>query len=378
MRFANRAKDDFLAVLSHELRSPLNAMLGWVRVLQRGDRDEATVARAVATLERNVWAQAQVIDDLLDVTRIDSGKLDLDRTRVDLAAAVSGAVESLRPQAAGKRLAVDLSLADEALEVEGDAARLQQIVGNLLHNAIKFTPDGGRVAVRLARRGDAAALEVEDTGPGIETDLLPRVFDRFVQADSSTTRRHGGVGLGLSIVKTLTALHGGSVRAESAGPGRGARFTVLLPLAAETIARDVRVPAPASAEDLAAVDVLLVEDDTDSREALAMALAERGARVRHAGSVREAIAAYDERAPDVLVSDIGMPEEDGYDLIREIRRREDGAGSRTAAIAMTGFASRHDREAALRAGFDDHVGKPVAIGALLTRLRTLAARGPTL
>jgi PAS domain S-box-containing protein len=371
---ANRAKDDFLAVLSHELRSPLNAMLGWVRILQRAAGEDAMVMRAIETLDRNIWAQAQVIDDLLDVSRIDSGKLDLDRTRVDLAAVVSGAVESMRPQAAAKRLALELALAGERLEVDGDAARLQQIVGNLLHNAIKFTPAGGRISVRLARRGDAVELEVGDSGPGIEADLLPRIFDRFVQADSSTTRRHGGLGLGLSIVRTLAALHGGAVRAESEGAGRGARFTVTLPLAAPAIGRESRPAATLRAEDLSAVDVLLVEDDADSREALGIALAESGAQVRHAGSVREALAAYEARPPDVLVSDIGMPDQDGYLLIREIRSREDGGSRRTAAIAMTGFASHHDREAALRAGFDDHVAKPVEIGVLLARLRAAAAR----
>ena len=214
---------------------------------------------------------------------------------------------------------------------------------------------------------------MSDTGAGIEADLLPRVFDRFVQADSSTTRRHGGLGLGLSIVKTLTALHGGTVRAASEGEGRGARFTVRLPLAAPAAPGEARATA-AGAADLAEVEVLLVEDDADSREALGIALAECGARVRHAGSVREALAAYEDRAPHLIVSDIGMPDEDGYALIREIRRRENDGVGRIGAIAMTGFASRHDREAALRAGFDDHVGKPVATGALLARLRTLAEK----
>jgi PAS domain S-box-containing protein len=370
---ANRAKDDFLAVLSHELRSPLNAMLGWVTILRRSVGEDPAVVRAVTTLERNVWAQAQVIDDLLDVSRIDSGKLDLERARVDLAASVSGAVESMRPLAAGKGVGVELAIAGERLEVDGDAARLQQVVGNLLHNAIKFTPAGGRVAVRLARSGATAELEVSDTGVGIEPELLPRVFERFVQADSSTTRRHGGLGIGLSIVKTLTVLHGGTVHAASDGAGRGARFTVRLPLASSAALDEARA-ATARSADLAEVEVLIVEDDADSREALALALAECGARVRHAGSVREALAAYEARPPDLVVSDIGMPDEDGYTLIREIRRRENDGVSRIGAIAMTGFASRHDREAALRAGFDDHVGKPVATGALLQRLRTLAEK----
>jgi PAS domain S-box-containing protein len=369
---ANRAKDDFLAVLSHELRSPLNAMLGWVRVLQRAGAADPMVERAVETLERNIWAQSQVIDDLLDVSRIDSGKLELDRTRVDLAAAVRFAVESMRPQAAAKQLAIDLAIAVEPLDVDGEAVRLQQIVANLLHNAIKFTPEGGRIGVRLATGAGFADLEVSDSGVGIAPELLPRIFERFVQADSSTTRRHGGLGLGLAIVSTLTTLHGGTVAAASDGEGKGARFTVRLPLAAAAVVRELHPPAADAAQDLGAVEILLVEDDADSREALGMALAETGARVRHTASVAEALAAYDAKPPDIVVSDIGMPGGDGYALIREIRRREGGGGRRTAAIAMTGFASRHDREAALHAGFDEHIGKPVSIAALLARLRALA------
>jgi PAS domain S-box-containing protein len=374
---ANRAKDEFLAVLSHELRAPLNAMLGWVRILRRAGAGDAMVARAVETLERNIWTQAQVINDLLDISRIASGKFQLDRSRVDLAAVVASTVESMRPAAAGKQLTLALDLPDDRLEVEGDPARLQQVVGNLLHNAIKFTPEGGRVSVRLAREGGQAVIEVRDTGQGIETALLPHVFDRFVQSESSTTRRHGGLGLGLAIVKQLTVLHGGSVRAESDGPGRGARFGVTLPVAAPPLRRE---PGPTAFEaraprrtDMSTLDVLVVEDDADSREALGLALQETGAEVRMVGSVRQALAAYAERPPDVLVSDIGMPDEDGYVLIRAIREREDGASRRTLAIAMTGFASRHDHETALRAGFDDHLGKPVEIETLLERVRVLAA-----
>ena len=373
---ANRAKDEFLAVLSHELRSPLNAMLGWVQILRSAGASEAMVARAVDTLERNIWAQAQVINDLLDVSRITTGKLELERARVDLAAVVAGAVESMRPAAAGKRLALELSIRGDGLDVEGDAARLQQVAANILHNAVKFTPEGGRVSVALREADGHAVLEVEDTGQGIEAELLPSVFDRFVQSESSTTRRHGGLGLGLSIVKQLTVLHGGTVRADSAGPGRGARFTVALPLAPRTPRTRPERPAPErppAPADVASLDILLVEDDGDSRKALGLLLARSGARVRTVASVREALVAYAARPPDVLVSDIGMPDEDGYALIRAIRAREESSGRRTLAIAMTGFASRLDHETALRAGFDAHVGKPFEAEALLERVRVLAA-----
>jgi signal transduction histidine kinase/CheY-like chemotaxis protein len=373
---ASRAKDEFLAVLSHELRSPLNAMLGWVHILRRSSTGGAMVTRAIDTLERNVWAQAQVINDLLDISRITSGKLVLDRARVDLAALVAGTVESMRPMVSAKRLMLEVVVPRERLDVGGEAARLQQVVGNVLHNAIKFTPEGGRIAVRLRARDGRALVEVEDTGQGIDPALLPHVFDRFVQSESSTTRRHGGLGLGLAIAKQLTVLHGGTVHAHSDGPGRGARITVTLPLASAVSEPDVEAAAPVHVEraHLDGLDVLLVEDDGDSREALGIALEEQGARVRRAASVHAALAAYDAHPPDVLISDIGMPGEDGYALMRAIREREGGSRRRTLAIAMTGFASRQDHEVALRAGFDDHVGKPVEPAVLIERVNVLAAR----
>jgi PAS domain S-box-containing protein len=375
---ANRTKDEFLAVLSHELRSPLNAMLGWVQVLERAGGDDPLIARSVETIERNIRAQAQIIDDLLDTTRITSGNLALERVRVDLGGVVAETVESLRPMAAAKRLALALALPGARLATLGDAARLGQVVRNVVHNAIKYTPEGGRVSVRLGERNGHAEIEVEDSGRGIEPERLPRVFERFVQLEPSTTRRHGGLGLGLAIVKHLVTLHGGSVRAESEGAGRGARFTLTLPLA-PVGAAEVRAPAPPPsarrAEDLASLDVLLVEDEDDSREALGLAAARRGLSVRLAASAREALEACAARLPDVLVSDVAMPEMDGYELIRVLRAREAEAGDarRTLAIAMTGFASRVDREAALRAGFDDHLGKPVEVDALLARIRLLAS-----
>lgn len=373
---ANRAKDEFLAVLSHELRSPLNAMLGWVQVLKRAGSADELVGRAVETLERNIWAQSQVINDLLDISRITSGKLALERSRVDLAAVVAGVVDSMRPMAEGQHLVLLLTISHERLEVDGDGARLQQALGNLVHNAIKFTPEGGTVSVRATNDHGDVIIVVEDTGQGIESNLLPRIFDRFVQSEASTTRRHGGLGLGLAIVKQLVSLHGGSVQAESSGLGRGARFTVRLPLALP-LAREVEairgdVPK-AERADIRALDVLLVEDDADSREALAIAIEQTGAHVRLAASARLALEKYNARPPDILVSDIGLPGEDGYALIRTIREREEGSSRRTLAIAMTGFASRQDHETALRAGFDEHVGKPVEPRELLDRMRVLAA-----
>jgi signal transduction histidine kinase/CheY-like chemotaxis protein len=373
---ANRAKDEFLAVLSHELRSPLNAMLGWVHVLRRAGKGDPMIGRAVETLERNIWAQAQVINDLLDISRIASGKLQLERSRVDLTAVVAGAVESMRPMAAERRLTLELALPAGRLDVDGDAARLQQVVGNVLHNAVKFTPEGGRIAVRLREVDGQAEVTIEDSGEGIDPALLPHVFDKFVQGEASTIRRHGGLGLGLAIVKQLTALHRGTIAAASAGPGRGSTFTIVLPLAPPAIERTPGAlvsGGSGNATSLAALDILLVEDDRDSREALGIALEDGGARVRRTESVREALDAYDTRPPDVLVSDIGLPGEDGYLLIRAIREREDGGVRRTLAIAVSGFASRQDREAALRAGFDAHLGKPVEPAALVKRLAALAA-----
>jgi PAS domain S-box-containing protein len=374
---ANRAKDEFLAVLSHELRSPMNAMLGWLQVLKKaGARDPALLSRAVETLERNIWNQAQVINDLLDVSRIMAGKLQLEREWVDLGDVATNVVESLRPAAESKRVALRLALEANALEVSGDSGRLRQVVSNLVGNAIKFTKAGGLVAVTVDHRDGAGTITVQDDGEGIDPGFLPRLFERFQQADSSATRQHGGLGLGLAIVKNLVVLHGGSIAAESDGPGRGARFTVTLPLTdgqQRLLLAGSRSPVDRPAGPLPALDVLVVEDDADSRHALELMLAEIGTRVRTAESVRTAIEAYDARPPDVLISDIGMPGEDGYVLIRRIRRRERGRAHRTMAIAMTGFASLQDRESALRAGYDDHVPKPVQLDVLCERMRVLEA-----
>jgi signal transduction histidine kinase/ActR/RegA family two-component response regulator len=373
---ANRAKDRFLAVLSHELRSPMNAILGWLRLLEkRGNRDPALLARAVETIGRNVGVQSQVVDDLLDVSRILSNKLEVERKRLDLTSVVIGCVESIRPTAETRGVELQLHVTAPVIEVMGDASRLQQIVSNLLSNAVKFTPVGGTITVTVDRREATGIITVEDTGQGIAPDFLPQLFERFTQADTSASRRHGGLGLGLSIVKNLVARHDGSIEASSAGVGHGARFTVILPLAEEQ--ERAAVPPVASTSAAAAalpiLDILLVEDDEDARSGLELLLAETGSCVRAVESVRAALREYDDHAPDVVISDIGMPDEDGYALIQAIRERDERQSRRTLALAMTGFASRQDQEMALRAGFDEHVAKPIEPGALLERLRVLAA-----
>jgi signal transduction histidine kinase len=372
---ANQAKDEFLAVLSHELRSPMNAMLGWVQLLQQHSADGELVARAARTLERNIGVQTQVINDLLDVSRIVSGRFEVEHQWLDLAALLRLGIDSQRPSAEGRQIDLHLEIESEPLAVSGDPARLQQVVANLLGNAIKFTPTGGSIRVTASRAGGQALLRVEDSGEGIAPEFVPLLFDRFSQANRGATRRHGGLGIGLSIVKTIVALHGGEVHAESAGVGRGATFVVALPLARVGEAEPPRPesqPVPIDIESSLRLDLLLVEDDPDTREALVIALRRCG-RVRAVASVQEALEAYSSRRPDLVVSDIGMPGEDGYALIRTIRDLEEGRAPRTLALAMTGFAGRRDHELALRAGFDDHVAKPVDPRVLMDRIRVLAA-----
>jgi signal transduction histidine kinase/ActR/RegA family two-component response regulator len=374
---ANRTKDEFLAMLSHELRSPMNAMLQWIRILKTaGAQDGDLVHRAVETIERNIVVQAQTVNDLLDMSRILSGKLQLEQGRVEFGAVVTGCIQSLKPSAEDRQIALRLDVKGQELDVLGDEARLQQVVANLLGNAIKFTDAGGFITVTVERRAASASLVIEDTGKGIAPDFLPHLFERFTQADTGSTRTHGGLGLGLSIVKNIVSLHGGRVEADSAGLGRGARFSVVLPLAdARQRAAFRRAPSKPVVDDgtLGTLDVLLVEDDADTREALQIVLQNHGSRVRSVASVRQALEAYDAQPPDLVISDVGMPGENGYDLIRAIRDHEEGRSRRTLAIAITGFASREDHESALRAGFDQHVAKPVEVDDLLDRMRELAA-----
>jgi PAS domain S-box-containing protein len=369
---ANRAKDDFLAVLSHELRSPLSAMVGWLWLLRREIAGQPAALRALDTLERNVRAQSQLIDDLLDVSRIVSGKLRLEFETTDLAQVVRAAVDAIRPAAAGKHVTLACDVPAVPLPVEGDAERLAQVAGNLLANAVKFTPEGGRIAVTAGREDADAVVVVRDSGEGVAPALLPHVFDRFKQGDASTVREHGGLGLGLAIVHHVVERHGGTVTAWSPGPGLGATFTVRLP-----VARRAAAPVPATARTpdasrsrLDAVRVLLVDDEPDTRAALSLALEANGASVVQAGSVREALADFDRLRPEVIVSDISMPGEDGYALLRRIR---DAGGRVTPAVAVTGLASTRDREQALHAGFDGYLAKPVQPDVLVDTVEMLAA-----
>jgi signal transduction histidine kinase/ActR/RegA family two-component response regulator len=362
---ANRLKDEFLATVSHELRTPLNTVLGWARMLKSNELDQERAAHALDTIERNATGLARIIDDLLDVSRIVAGTLQLDHYPVNVPAITQAAVDAVRPLAAAKRIQLQLSLAPSATElVSGDAGRLQQVVVNLLTNAIKFTPENGRVDVSVKRAGPNLELVVEDTGEGMSADFLPHVFDRFRQADGATTRRHTGLGLGLAIVRQLVELHGGTVRAESSGPGKGARFTVCLPILTSPLVRELwtRTDEGQKAPSLQRLDglhVLVVEDNADGREVMIMMLERAGARATAVGSVKEALEAVESLRPDALVSDIGLPDEDGYALIRRIRSREAERGGFLPAVAMTGYVRTEDRARVLAAGFQVHVPKPI-------------------
>jgi signal transduction histidine kinase len=380
---ANRLKDEFLATLSHELRTPLNAILGWVQVLRTGKLDEAAAAKALETIERNARAQAQLIGDLLDVSRIITGKLRLDFKPVELHRVIDAALESVQPAADAKGIRLAVNLGALAFPVLGDSDRLQQVVWNLLSNGIKFTPRGGRVEVLLRESAGNAVIQVSDSGIGIRPDFLPFVFDRFRQAEGSITRSHTGLGLGLSIVRHMVELHGGTVAVDSAGEGQGSTFTVQLPMRAELTEglpfvdrrRGAGSSPVASLPDLLKdLRVLVVEDEKDTRDLLEMALRQCGAEVSAYGSVPEALAAFDRLPPDVVVSDIGIPEEDGYSLIQKIRSRDPGSGGMVPAAALTAYARTEDRLRALEAGFQKHLAKPLDPAELVAAVASLAGR----
>ncbi|HZW08050.1 MAG TPA: hybrid sensor histidine kinase/response regulator, partial [Phycisphaerales bacterium] len=386
---SSRVKDDFVATLSHELRTPISSILGWTHLL-RADPARPDAAYGLEVIERNTRAQARMIDDLLDVSRIVAGKLRLDVQPVDLAGVLRAAIEIVHPAAEAKGVRLVTTLEDGVL-VRGDAARLQQIAWNLLSNAIKFTPGGGTgsVKVSLARAGAHAEITVQDNGKGISRDFLPYIFDRFRQEDASTTRAHGGLGLGLSIVRHLTELHGGTVTARSEGEGLGSTFTVSLPLAASSPAASHageqrpadQPPAPSSAGQSSAalkgVRVLVVDDDLDTRDLLSLVLSNAGAQVVTAASSTEALV-HLQRDPslNVIISDVGMPDEDGYTFIRKVRQLESGRGAaaRLPAIALTAFARSEDRTKALISGFQTHMAKPAEPAELVTLVASLAGR----
>lgn len=369
-------KDEFLATLSHELRTPLNAVLGWAEILLSRTTESSDTRRGLETILRNARAQAQLIEDLLDMNRIVSGKVRLDVQRVDVAAIVDAAVESTRPSADAKALQLRKVLDPGDGAIYGDPNRLQQVVWNLLTNAVKFTPKGGTVTVTARRVDDSVHIVVKDTGVGIAPQFLPHIFERFRQADSSTTRQYGGLGLGLSIVKQLVEMHGGSVRAHSAGLGEGAVFTVALPVGQGDSGRpDVgQLPAAAGVGMLADVTVLIVDDEPDARELLELLLMESKAQVRAVGSARDALDMIPKLKPHVLVSDIGMPDMDGYQLIRELRSLPPSEGGATPAIALTAFARSEDRTRAMLAGYQVHLSKPIEPQELIAAIRSLAGR----
>jgi signal transduction histidine kinase/CheY-like chemotaxis protein len=369
---ANRMKDEFLATLSHELRTPLHAILGWTTLLRLPGLAEEKRRQGVDVIERNARAQSRLIDDLLDMNRIASGKLTLDIQRHDLRTVVEDAVRSMRPQFDAKGVRLRAAPGDAPCVVNGDAARLAQVVGNLLSNAAKFTPAGGQVEVALTRDGESARVAVRDTGEGIEPAFMERIFERFAQADASSARRHGGLGLGLSIVRQLVSMHGGSIRVESEGAGKGTTFEVTLPLAGES---DAPAPRAARADDTArlrGVKVLAVDDDDDGREFVRTLLAARGAEVRTAASAEEALEAMRREPPDVLLSDIGMPGTDGLTLMRAIRELPPAEGGDIPAAAITAYARDVDREAAREAGFDTHLVKPLRGETLVETVARLA------
>jgi CheY-like chemotaxis protein/two-component sensor histidine kinase len=378
-------KDEFLATVSHELRTPLNAILGWVRMLRTDSIRPEKKVHALETIERNASVQSQLIEDLLDVSRIITGKLRLDVTTVDIGSVVESAIEAVRPAATAKGVVLSHVVAADAAPIFGDPDRLQQVVWNLLANGVKFTPRGGDVTVKVLRRDGLVDIIVSDTGQGIAPEFLPHVFERFRQADATTTRTYGGLGLGLAIVRSLVELHGGNAKVDSEGRGRGTTFTVSLPISPVRSSRFERPPplrlvptlelGPHS--ELAGTKILVVDDEPDARELLAELLSACRASVLSAGTVAEAMQLLQEKQPDIVVSDIGMPGEDGYDLIRKLRALPANRGGKTPAVALTAYARIEDRTKALIAGYNMHVPKPVEpteLLAVLSSVSTMFAR----
>jgi signal transduction histidine kinase/CheY-like chemotaxis protein len=371
---ANRAKDEFLATVSHELRTPLNAILGWTRLLREESLDKGTVTRALETIERNGRSQAQLIEDILDASRIITGKLRLISEPVELIAVIRAALDAVRPTANTKGILLEENL-DYPFRIMGDADRLQQIASNLLTNAIKFTHKGGRVQVKLERSCSSIQLSVSDTGKGIKPEFLPHVFDRFTQAEQTSSRAHGGLGLGLAIVRTLVELHGGAVRVESPGEGMGSTFFVDLPIAAVSLP-----PAPENGEpssltsSLSGLRVLVVDDETDARDILTHVLQGYGMETESAASAFEALSKVESYRPDVIISDVGMPGEDGYWLMTQIRALSSDQGGETPAIALTAYGSAEDRARALSSGYHLHLPKPAEAPALAKAIAVATGR----
>ena len=370
----NRAKDEFLATLSHELRTPLTTMLGWSKILSTHQLDIHTSSRAIQAIERSARSQAQLIDDLLDVSRIITGKFQIEKKSMDLVHLIHTSIDMIRPSAESKGLRVDLDVSENPGPILGDFHRLQQVLWNILSNAIKFTPQGGTIQVILERPDHHAKITVKDTGKGIRSDFLPYIFERFRQADSSYTRNQGGLGLGLAIVQHIVNLHGGSVTAESSGEGHGAVFTIMLPIVhveTKSFRNGKKARRPERGKiDLNGIKVLIVEDDLESRELLGTILEHGNGVVRCAASVGEAFAILQEWRPDVVISDIGMPMEDGYKLISRLRSNPETRN--IPAIAVTAYASSSDKKKALNAGFEFHMAKPLDPSDLLEAVADLS------
>ncbi len=374
---ANRMKDEFLQVLSHEIRTPLNGMLGWVKMLSQGKLDSSATARALETIERNAKAQAKLIDDLLDVSRIIQGKLRLEKCPVSLVSVILEAIETVKPQAQAKDITIEFMLEESASYVWGDVSRLQQVVWNLLSNAVKFTPSAGQVEVGLQVTDTNALLVVKDTGVGINAEVLPYIFDRFRQADASTTRTYGGLGLGLAIVRHLVEMHDGTVEAQSAGKGLGATFSVRLPLMNKSSNSTGAELISAKADDqvlLNGLRILVVDDEADGRELVAFILEQHGALVNEAASVAQALSALESGIPHILISDLGMPKEDGYSFIRKIRALPVEKGGKIPAIALSAYAKEEDRKRALMTGFQMYLSKPFDPDELIVMVANLSGR----
>jgi signal transduction histidine kinase/CheY-like chemotaxis protein len=377
-------KDEFLATLSHELRTPLNSVLGWAQILRTGFRDEATLQKGLDTIERNARAQAQLIDDLLDMSRIISGKIRIEMRQIAPSAFIDAALETVSPAAIAKNIHIEKSIDPGIGLISGDPNRLQQVLWNLLSNAVKFTPENGKIHVGAKKAGKHVEISVADSGAGISADFLPYVFERFRQEDASTTRRYGGLGLGLSIVKHLVELHGGSIHASSHGEGKGAIFSLSLPIFAANAQKDHDVPASTPAgvmaqteqakrvHDLSGINVLVIDDETDALHLVKEILARCGATVCAIDNPHQALKRFELEMPDIIVSDIGMPGMDGYELIRHIRALDAANGGLVPAIALTAFARADDRKRAIEAGFTKYMSKPVEPEELIANIAALS------
>ncbi|HKO60057.1 MAG TPA: ATP-binding protein, partial [Pyrinomonadaceae bacterium] len=376
---ANRLKDEFLATLSHELRTPLNAVIGWSRMLSSGRLDREDSQHALEVIERNAWAQKQIIEDILDVSRVITGKLQLNLSPVDLVSIVDGALDAVRPATEAKDIKIETVIDSSLRMISGDGDRLQQVVWNILSNAAKFTPAGGKVKILVNQTPTHVQIQVTDSGPGIDPAFLPHVFERFRQADGSTTRTHGGLGLGLAIVRHLVELHGGTIGAQNNTEGPGAIFTVLLPLPSGELRLENAAAAAVAfgdheAPSLDGLRILLVDDEPDTLDLIKVELAQHGGAVTAVTRATEALSLLTESQFDVLISDIGMPDMDGYELIRELRKRESGTEVRLPAIALTAYARIQDRMRAVLAGYSTHIAKPVEANELITVVASLAGR----